>query len=173
MAPCSNSNGARVLAKKTDPHSIMVANLRRLVKQAEDADRSGDIALADGLWRASQSHARQISPFDPAAAVPVLESVMCRFSALAEAASDPRLANGYHRLSQSAAHDLAPLKLSRTRSDTDAVEDDPEDVKCRLEERRARIDALMREAETVPPKQRWAIWDKVFAMFDSRSLQRG
>jgi hypothetical protein len=97
---------------------------------------------------------------------------MCRFSALAEAASDPRLADGYHRLSQSAAHDLAPLKLSRTRSDTDAVEDDPEEAARRQEGKRQRVDALMRQAEVVPLKHRWALWDKVFAEFDSRSLQK-
>jgi hypothetical protein len=159
------------LATKTDPHAIMLANLRRLAAQAEDADSSGDTALADGLWRAAQSHARQIAPFNPAAAVPVLERVMTRFGALAEAAKDQRLANGYHRLAQGAAHDLAPLKLSRTRFDTDEVEEDPEDAARRLEGKRQRVAVLMREAEALPLKQRWALWDKVFAMFDSRSLQ--
>jgi hypothetical protein len=160
------------VAKKTDPHSVMLANLRRLVAQAEDADKQGDTALADGLFRACQSHARQISPFDPAAAVPILELVMCRFNSLAEAAKDQRLANGYFRLAQSAASDLAPLRLSRTRSDTGAVEDDPEDIARRQEGKRQRVDALMHQAEAVPLKQRWALWDKVFAEFDSRSLQK-
>lgn len=159
------------MAQKADPHATMLGNLRRLTQQAEDADAEGDAPLADGLWRAVQSHAKQISPFDPDAAIPVLERVMERFNALAADAQDTRRANSYHRLAQGVATDLAPLKLSRIKADTD-VEEDPERVARERDERRARVASLMQEAETAPWKRKWVLYDLAFAEFDSRSLAR-
>jgi hypothetical protein len=111
---------------KNDPHAIMAGNLRRLQEQAEQADAANDTPLADGLWRAVQSHARQIAPFNPDLAIPALERVMSRFSSLAiDNKDDARRANGYYRLAQGAATDLAPLRLARVKPDT---EDEAEKV---------------------------------------------
>jgi hypothetical protein len=107
-----------------DSHRVMLGNLRRLTAQAEAADAAGDHLLALGLWRAAQSHAKSLAPFDPDSALPVIESIMDRFEAQAAVAADHRQANQFHRLAQSAATDLAPFRLSRVPASPDATAED-------------------------------------------------
>ena len=67
----------------SSPRHIMLANLRRRQAQAEAAEAENDRTAADAHWRGVQSHAKQLAPYDPETAVPVLEAVMARFEALA------------------------------------------------------------------------------------------
>jgi len=106
----------------------MLGNLRRLTAQAASADAAGDHLLAVGLWRAVQGHAKTLAPFDPDAAIPVLESIMHRFEALAAEAGDDRRANQFHRLAQGAAQDLAPFKLTKVPVTPDTEIADAEDA---------------------------------------------
>jgi hypothetical protein len=109
-------------ALASSPRDVMLANLQRRQAQAEAAEAGGDRPAADAHWRAVQSHAKSLAPYDPDVAVPILEAVMCRFEALAaEAASQgsgpqaARRADLYHGLSPigMASNDKTALRASR------------------------------------------------------------
>ena len=142
----------------SSPRHTMLANLRRRQAQAEAAEAENDRTAADAHWRGVQSHAKQLAPYDPETAVPVLEAVMARFEALA-AESTGYDADLYFNLAQGAAADLAPLKIARVRPDLEPAAEGAARARASREE----AERLRAELEGLSPDELQRRYDELAA----------